>query len=316
MSNHLSLVVKQAGIFSQLQDSGRFNVAKQGLSQGGVCDERAAGWANFLLKNAPDSTLLEITFGQAEFFAECDCLLALTGADMQAFICHPSGQRIKQANNRTFILKQGESLKLGIATSGIRAYLAIKDGFQVCKQFDSNSTVMRNHLGGVDGEGGRLKNGDRLGIAKQGNVKHLSVMPTRFIPDYDQALTLGVIESYQAGLFSPKQKKQFYSREYIISPQSDRMGMRLTGTPLQGDFKGIISEGIALGSIQVPADGLPIILLQDRQTLGGYPKIGCVARCDLSLLAQQTVGKTVRFKVASLRDEQQRYQQRLAFFNQ
>lgn len=316
MSEQLSLQVKQAGVFSQLQDSGRFAVAKQGLSQGGVCDERAAGWANYLLKNTSDSSLIEITFGQAEFVAECDCLLALTGADMQALICHASGQKSKQANNRSFILKQGESLKLGIATSGIRAYLAIKGGFQVAKQFASNSTVMRNHLGGVDGQGGRLKSGDRLAVAKQDDVNHLSVMPTRFIPDYDLPLTLGVIESYQSEQFSLQQKKQFYSREYTISPQSDRMGMRLTGTALQGDFKGIISEGIALGSIQVPADGLPIILLQDRQTLGGYPKIGCVARCDLSLLAQQAVGKKIRFKVTSLTHEQRRYQQRLAFFNQ
>ncbi len=302
-------------MFSQLQDGGRYGVAKQGLSQGGCCDEIAAGWANYLLKNRSDSCLLEITFGQSEFFAECDCQLALTGADMQAVIRHSSGQKTVQRNNRSFIVKRGESLQLGFARSGMRAYLAVQGGFQIAQQYASNSTVARNAIGGLNGDGGQLQAGDRLAILPQRIEQHQFVMPSQYVPNYEQSVTIGVIESYQVDTFTAAQKKQFYSGEYCISAQSDRMGMRLTGEPLAGDLKGIISEGIALGSIQIAADGLPIILLQDRQTLGGYPKIGCVARSDLSLLAQQSVGKKVRFKPVSLDAAQLRYQQRLAFFN-
>ena len=315
MSNRIGLVVKQAGMFTQLQDTGRYGVAKQGLSQGGYCDELAAGWANYLLKNRADSCLLEITFGQCEFVAECDCQLALTGADMQAVISHLSGQKTVQLNNRSFIVKRGESLQLGFARCGMRAYLAVQGGFQAAKQYASNSTVARNAIGGLNGKGGQLQAGDRLAVLPQRIEQHQFIMPSQYLPNYEQPVTLGVIESYQADAFSVTQKKQFYSREYCISAQSDRMGMRLSGEPLMGELTGIISEGIALGSIQIAADGLPIILLQDRQTLGGYPKIGCVARCDLSLLAQQHVGKKIRFKPISLKDAQLRYQQRLAFFN-
>lgn len=316
MRSDPGLYVVNAGLFSQLQDCGRYGQAKQGLSQGGALDERAAGWANYLLQNSAEQSVIEISFGQAEFAAECDLQLALTGAQMNAFIVSPSGQKTAQSNNSSFTLKHGERLQLGFASSGVRAYLAVKGGFNIPKKYGSSSTVKRNFLGGLDGAGGNLQSGDRLAVFEQGNNFIARKMPSQFIPDYNKPLTLGVIESYQCEHFSSAQKALFYSSEYTIGAQSDRMGMRLAGQSIGGLSKGIISEGIALGSIQIPADGLPIILLQDRQTLGGYPKIGCVARCDLSLLAQKSVGHKIRFRPTCLADEQSRYLQRLRFFKQ
>ncbi len=316
MKSNPGLYVINAGLFSQLQDLGRYGQAKQGLSQGGVVDERAAGWANYLLKNSADKSLIEISFGQAEFAAECDLQLALTGAEMNAFILTKTGKKTAQSNNRSFILKKGQRLKLGFASSGVRAYLAVKGGFNIPPKYGSSSTVKRNFLGGVDGAGGNLKSADSLAVFEQVNNFIGTKMPGQFIADYNKPLTLGVIESYQCDHFSSAQKAKFYSSEYTIDAQSDRMGLRLTGQSIACLSRGIISEGIALGSIQIPADGLPIILLQDRQTLGGYPKIGCVARCDLSLLAQKSAGQKIRFKPACLADEQLRYLQRLRFFNQ
>ncbi|MCP4321793.1 MAG: biotin-dependent carboxyltransferase family protein [Psychromonas sp.] len=309
------LRVKNPGLFTLLQDQGRFGQAQQGLSQGGVCDELAAGWANYLLQNISNAALLEISFGQAEFEATTTLQLALTGAPMDAIIVKQSGRIIKQANNQSFVLFKGDCLKLSFATSGVRAYLAIKGGFVSKAILASVSSVKRNGIGGLKQDGTALKVGDYLPATERQTEFIKRQIPKQFIPDHNQPVTLSVIESYQHDRFSVNEKNRFYSSEYTVDKQSDRMGMRLQGEAISGSVTGIISEGIALGGIQIPADGNPIILLQDRQTLGGYPKIGCVSRCDLSQLAQQSVGKKVRFKRAELQTEQLRYLQRLRFFN-
>ncbi|MEI6897150.1 MAG: biotin-dependent carboxyltransferase family protein [Psychromonas sp.] len=315
MNRKSGLLVEKAGLFTQIQDTGRFNQALQGLSQGGLCDELAAGWANYLLGNGSNAPLLEISFGQAKFEALSDINLALTGAPMEAQIEHLSGIKVAQSNNRTFLLKSGQKLLLSYASSGVRAYLAVQGGFVITPILGSVSSVKRNALGGLKGDASGLKEGDILPVAKQ--ERHLIThrIPEKFIPDYHQSVTLGIIESYQCASFLAGEKNKFYHAQYQIDKNSDRMGMRLQGEPISGQLSGIISEGIALGSVQIPADGQPIILLQDRQTLGGYPKLGCIARCDLSLLAQQSVGKKITFKRTELKVERVRYLQRLRFFN-
>lgn len=315
MSNKSGLLVKKPGLFTQLHDRGRFNQAQQGVSQGGLCDELAASWANHLLGNDSDAVLLEINFGQAEFEAYSDIVLSLTGAPMNATIKRLSGRVINQLSNRSFVLKRGESLMLSYASSGVRAYLAVQGGFAVESVLGSVSTVKRNLIGGLHGEGRSLQAGDILPTLTQCTSALLTKIPNRFIPDYSQSITLSVIESYQNAQFSMDEKTKFYSSEYEINKHSDRMGMRLQGVAIKGNLQGVVSEGIALGSIQVPTDGQPIILLQDRQTLGGYPKLGCISRCDLSQLAQQGIGKKIRFKRADLATERLRYLQRLRFFN-
>jgi len=314
-SNKTGLIVRKAGLFTQLQDLGRFGQALQGLSQGGVCDELAAGWANYLLQNSANAPLLEISFGQAEFEATTTVQLALTGAPMGAKIVKSSGLSKKQGNNQSFVLFKGDCLTLSFATSGVRAYLAVEGGFIAQPILASVSCVKRNSIGGLKQDGSALKEGDFLPTFEQQTEFIKRQMPEAFIPDYNQAIKLAVIESYQSDTFSVCEKNRFYNSEYTIDKQTDRMGMRLQGQAITGSVTGIISEGIALGSIQIPADGQPIVLLQDRQTLGGYPKVGCVSRCDLSLLAQQSVGKKIRFKRADLQAEQLRYLQRLQFFN-
>lgn len=316
-----SLRVIKSGVFTLLQDPGRFNQAQQGLSQGGFSDELAASWANYLLGNRPHCSLLEICFGQAEFEATIDMHLALTGAPMNAKIKLLSGQLQAQNNNCSFILKQGQRLILSYANSGVRAYLAVQGGFSVNPILSSVSCVKRNAIGGLDGQGNQLKDNDILPLYKQiefnqHTSRQMRKIPKQFIPNYDLPITLSVIESYQCDSFSADEKQRFYSSEYRVDKQNDRMGMRLQGELIRSRLNSLVSEGIALGSIQIPADGQPIILLQDRQTLGGYPKIGCVARCDLSLLGQQSAGKHIYFKRGELQVEQHRYITRLTFFNQ
>lgn len=309
------LQVVSAGMLSLIQDLGRFGVAQHGLSVGGPADMHAHCWANKLLGNSSNSSVLEITMGNAAFTALEDMQLSLTGADTAATI---DGKPL--ATWRNFVLAKGQTLKLGYATSGFRAYLAVAGGFNTTKVFGSCATVVRNNLGGLkEHQGSPLQNGDVLPIAKQmshltrSNIKPQWV-PRYFIPKYSKEITLSVIESYQAEYFSRDAKCAFYSKPYQLTDKSDRMGIRLQGNSVQSGMSGIVSEGITYGAIQVPANGQPIILLNDRQTLGGYPKIGCVSKMSLMKLGQAKPGSLLHFYRGDIHLETMAYSQFMGFF--
>jgi len=297
------LKVVRPGILSLLQDSGRFGVAHQALCQGGPMDEHAYSWANRLLGNPMHSPAVEITVGQACFEAQTDITVAITGADLDARIDgHPSRPW------RSYRLHAGQQLQFLRPRRGLRAYLAVAGGFQAPRPFGSAACVPRDRLGGLDG--GPLKAGDLLVSPNGVSARPDRQTPPRFVPDYQAPLRLRVIPGYQYGRFSEAARTRLLESEYRISNQSDRMGCRLEGEALACEVDGVISEGIALGAVQVPADGQPIILLRDRQTLGGYPKLGCVCRRDLSALAQRPPGTPLRFDLIEL---QQASREWLAF---
>ncbi|MFV0573862.1 MAG: biotin-dependent carboxyltransferase family protein, partial [Vibrio sp.] len=271
-----ALEVISPGTLSLVQDLGRKGVGHLGLSTGGPADLHAFCWANYLLGNQANAAVIEITLGQASFRAQADVMLALTGADMPATI-----DGVAIGNWRSFLLNKGQTLKLGYAKKGLRAYLAIQHGIAAPKIYGSCATVVRDQLGGLDeSQGKALKKGDMISSTSTLD-SNLSAMfsakftPARFIPNYAQKIEIGVLETYQHELFSSKQKSAFYSNIYTVTDKLDRMGVRLQGNAINPDSKGIISEGIASGAIQFPPNGQPIILAADRQTLGGYPKIGC-----------------------------------------
>ncbi|MGF1794045.1 biotin-dependent carboxyltransferase family protein [Photobacterium profundum] len=306
------LEVVRAGTLTLLQDSGRLGVAQLGLSQGGALDMHAYCWANYLLGNDMSCSQLEMTLGQASFKSDLDIVCAITGADAAATI---DGIPVKPW--QTFCLRKGSLLAFNYPRKGLRTYLAVEGGFQCEPLMGSVSTIVRNKVGGIDG-GRALLVGDKLPMLKREfRVKYthkaLYVAP-RFIPDYEAPLTLRVIESYQHALFSEHDKAMFYSNTYQVSPQCDRMGCRLDGSSLNTVVGGIISEGIAYGAIQVPPNGLPIILFNDRQTLGGYPKMGCVARVDMAKLAQAAPGKEVQFLHGNIEELQQEWIQFSHYF--
>jgi biotin-dependent carboxylase-like uncharacterized protein len=311
-----ALEVVRAGMLMLLQDSGRLGVAQLGLSQGGALDMHAYCWANYLLGNDMSCSQLEMTLGQASFKSDHDIVCAITGADAAATI-----DDIPVKPWQTFCLRKGSLLAFNYPRKGLRTYLAVEGGFQCEPLMGSVSTVVRNKVGGIDG-GRALLVGDKLPMVlpsfkSESHVKYahktLYVAP-RFIPAYEAPLTLRVIESYQHALFSEHDKARFYSNSYRVSPQCDRMGCRLDGPNLNTAVDGIISEGIAYGAIQIPPNGLPIILFNDRQTLGGYPKLGCVARIDMAKLAQAVPGTEVRFLRGKIEELQQEWIQFSHFF--
>ncbi|KJY83925.1 allophanate hydrolase [Vibrio galatheae] len=291
-----------------IQDFGRFGLAHFGIAQGGPVDDYAYSWANHLLGNTVNCPTLEITLGQAEFLIHYPCQLAIAGGDLNAKL---DGKPLD--NWSTFHADIGQTLTFGLPSNGLRAYLAIKGGFLIPQQLGSVATVERDQLGGL-GKGLSLQTGDTLSF-EQHPVSHKPLQMTfRYKPDYDLPIELRVIEGYQVEDFSRDAVASLYSQEFEVSQLVNRMGYRLSGSRVQAPQKEYLSEGIALGSIQVTPRGEPIVLLNDRQTIGGYPKIGCVARIDLPRLAQAKPGQKVRFVRGDLLGLQDAWGQWARFF--
>lgn len=289
MSNTSTIKVIKPGQQTLLQDFGRFGLSHMGIAQGGPLDDYAYSWANHLLGNSTNCPALEITLGQAEFKIENDCELAIAGGNLNAKL---DGKPI--TNWSTFSARKGQSLTFGLPLNGLRSYLAVKEGFIAPQQLGSCATVVRDQLGGIK-SGSPLSAGDELQFSPHSVRKKPVQMSFRCKPDYDRVLELRVVEGYQIDDFSAEQLDKFYSQEFEVSQFIDRMGYRLCSGKVIPPEKQYLSEGIALGAIQVPPSGEPIVLFNDRQTIGGYAKLGCVARIDLPRLAQAKPGQKVRF---------------------
>jgi len=289
MNLRSTITVIKPGQQSLLQDFGRFGLAHFGITQGGPVDDYAYSWANHLLGNTINSPTIEITLGQAEFQVNHHCEMAIAGGDLNAKL-----DGVPLSNWSTFSARQGQVLSFGLPKNGLRSYLAIKGGFEISPELGSCATVTRDGLGGLN-QGSKLNVGDELSFSSHLVTKKPTQMTFRYKPDYDLTLELRVIEGYQVNHFSQEQLDNFYAKEFEVSQFIDRMGYRLCGNRIQPPQQEFLSEGIALGAIQIPPNGEPIILLNDRQTIGGYPKLGCVARIDLPRLAQAKPGQKVRF---------------------
>ncbi|WP_067863133.1 5-oxoprolinase subunit C family protein [Neptuniibacter marinus] len=284
--------VLQPGLLTLIQDAGRFGHHRIGLTTGGPLDAQAFKWANRLLGNALNSTLLEVSIGGLVLESEVDTHLVVTGAEMPLKI-----NGVEQDRWHAHHIHQGDRIELGFSTQGARAYLAVTNGFNVEHSFSSSSTVSREGIGGLNG--GKLQQGDYLRCEPdtQGQAFRLA---EHHRPSYTDNISLRVITGYQEQAFSDLDKRMFFSSEYEVTNRADRMGYRLSGPEIKASMDGILSEGICHGAIQIPADGQPIVLLNDRQTIGGYPKIGSMISLDTARLAQQLPGSTVSFEEISI----------------
>ncbi|MFK8041223.1 biotin-dependent carboxyltransferase family protein [Congregibacter sp.] len=286
-----SLEVLQPGLLSLLQDQGRFAQAAIGLTTGGPMDSLAASLANRLLQNAPNATLIEASFGGISLRATKNLQIAVTGATLPLSV-----NGAEKALWSVIDLAAGDELSLGYSTTGCRSYIAVRGGFAIPETFGSSSTVVREGIGGLNG--GRLAVGDTLPTNPSDAVQRLW-LPPEMRPKYHHRATVRVIPGYQHKYFPRLEQRRFFDSDYTVTDRSDRMGYRLEGPVINCDIEGILSEGIAPGAIQIPADGQPIVLLNDRQTIGGYPKIGCALSLDCAALAQLRPGDTVTFTAIS-----------------
>lgn len=287
----MSLRVRQPGMLSLLQDRGRFGQHHLGLTTGGPMDLEAFLLCQRLLGNSADCTLLECSFGGLEVEVDTDTLLCVTGADAPLLV---NGKPADLWT--THRVHKGDRVQLGHPQRGCRNYLGVVDGFQVTPQFGSTATVLREGIGGLRGE--KLAPDDVLPCRSDTRRPRLCVPPAER-PHYAGQLTVRVVPGYQQQHFDRLQQRRFYSATWSVSQRADRMGYRLEGPVIRCDIAGIVSEGICLGAIQVPADGQPIVLLNDRQTIGGYPKLGSAISIDASRMSQLSPGGTVHFAAIS-----------------
>ena len=304
-------LVEQPGMLSLIQDAGRFGAFNIGLTNGGPVDSLAFQWANRLCSNLLNATAIEISIGGLTLTAQVNTTLAVTGANMPLMI---NGE--KKSLWRSYHIKAGDVIALGFASQGVRCYLAVAGGFNIPQNFGSTATVCREGVGGL--HGGKLLAGDVLACApsnKNNSIKQNLLLADDLIPEYTDEVTLHTIPSYQQQHFSPHQQRLFFSSEYTVSKNFDRMGYRLNGQAIACDIKGILSEGICHGAVQIPADGQPIVLLNDRQTIGGYPKIGAVSSVDTAKLSQLSQGGKVRFDPISMEDAHNLFHLNLSRFN-
>lgn len=295
------LTIEASTALCQLQDAGRFGVRHLGVTQGGALDWVAMYWANWLLGNALDAPVVEVTLGGLGVVADQDCTLALAGADLDARL---DDQPVQPW--RSFRLAKGQRLSLRQPRHGARAYLAAPGGFQAEAVLGSCATVVREGLGGVDGRGSALGKGQVLRFAEGSPA--LREVPDPLRPAYLYKPTLDLVMGAQIGAFSGTSLFEAFNRDWTLDSRGDRMGIRLLGPQLVYQGGAMISEGIPLGAVQVPPDGQPIVLLNDRQTIGGYPRLGALTPLALAQLAQCLPGAGVRFR-AVLQDEAWREQQ-------
>lgn len=280
--------VIKAGIFTTIQDKGRFGFNLIGVTNSGVMDEYAYYIANSFLDNNLDTNCLEIAFSGLELKSLGDTMICVTGANISFSI---NDKQYKPW--QTFKIYTNDILKFSKNISGQRAYLIVKDGFLIEKEFGSNSTTLKEQLGGLAGIG--LKKGDFLPFETTSHtfVKRLK---SQYQPDYSSNLTLRVVLGYQENSFSTKEKEKFFSNKFLVTNEINRMAIKLKGVPIIPDIDGIISEGICFGAIQIPKDGNPIILLKERQTIGGYAKIGSVIGIDCFKLSQAKPNTKINFE--------------------
>ncbi len=288
----MSVKIINPGILSLLQDAGRFGQHQIGLTSGGPMDPQAFHWANRLCGNTPGATAIEVSVGGFKMQAQTSTRIAVTGGELPVTINGNTAERW-----RSYPIHNGDTIELGYSQKGCRAYLAVSGGFHIEPEFGSSATVVREGIGGI--EGSALKAGTIIDCDEDQNPQQWRV-PDSERPQYCRHVTLRVIPGYQDDTFDRIQQRLFFHNTFEVSDRCDRMGYRLTGPKIHSSIDGILSEGICLGAIQVPADGQPIVLMNDRQTIGGYPKIGSVLSLDLAKLAQLLPGDKVSFAAITI----------------
>ena len=303
------LEVLDGGIANSIQDLGRFGSRHMGIAVSGGLDPVLARCANALVGNAPDCACLEVrAVGPTLVVRHGRVRVALAG-DLAASVRRDNGGVHDLPAWTSLTLFPGDVIEIGYLAAGT-AYLALTGGIVVPPQLGSRSTYPRARIGGIDGE--LLTTGQLLPCVSELHHSHREYHGRPWCyPETPVRVMLGP----QTEHFTPASVARFLAEEFVVTPNMDRMGVRLEGTPLEHVSKAaadIVSDGVTPGTVQVPGNGQPIILLADCQTVGGYPKIATVISADLYRLAQWRAGQRVRFAAVDLAGARQALAEREA----
>ncbi len=294
--------VLDPGILTTIQDGGRFGFSQIGVPPSGALDPFSFRVANLLVNNQGNEACLETTLVGLKLKTLHECTIAITGGNLTPML---NGETLEMW--KSHLLIEGDIIAFKKVCSGCRAYLSIGGGFIVPEVMGSRSTYLSGKFGGLEGR--PLKKGDIL--YKNSSWLPLNQLGVRFpdewIPTFRKETFLRTILGPQEDHFTPKGLQTFFSSTYEVSTQSDRIGVRLNGPRIERKAdveESIISEGLLSGAIQVPGNGMPIIILNELVT-GGYTKIATIISTDLTKVAQLKPGDRVRFQPISIEEAHQ-----------
>ncbi|WP_426132933.1 biotin-dependent carboxyltransferase family protein [Pseudomonas sp. PWP3-1b2] len=296
----MTVKVIRPGLFSSFQDTGRTGFQHWGVPVNGAMDPDAHALANLLVGNPISTATLEMTVQGPQLCFQARALIALAGADLGASL---DGVALKPGHSA--VVKPGATLRFEKREYGARAYLAVSGGYLLDPVMNSCSTYSRGSFGGLHGRA--LKAGDVIPISSSfANPPRLNIPAGLLYAAPSQPVTVRVLQGREWADFSETARHDFLNEPYQMTAASDRMGYRLDGAALDlTEPTQLLSQSVAFGTVQVPAGGQPIVLMADRQTTGGYPRIAHVASVDLPRLAQLMPGDEVRFSLIDVRTAQQ-----------
>ena len=288
-----ALTVIRPGMLTTVQDLGRWGLQARGVPVAGPMDLYSHRLANLLAGNEAVAAALEVTLIGPELETDADVECAVAGA---AFVL-TAGDRPAPMHAR-FVLRAGQRLRFGARSQGARATLAVRGGLAVEPVFGSRATSLISRMGPFDG--GALRRGDVLTVATAAR-RPLPAAGGGAVPGPlavpRGGTMLRIMMGPQDHMFTRSAYDTLVGEQFVVTPDSNRMGYRLSGPPLQhAGAADILSDATPIGTLQVPASGQPILLMADRQTTGGYPKIATVISADLPLAGQLAPGDWVRFR--------------------
>ena len=293
MNNYFKVL--RPGINSTFQDLGRFGLQHLGIVASGCMDQLSFCISNKLVGNKLSEGALEFAYqGPLLEFVGKSALVAISGK-VNFNIVSKNGVIKQGSPNVSFLVLNGDKIDILSTINSVYGYLSISGGFKLKEIKGSVSTLVRAKIGPHNGE--KLKSEDKIFFNKSSSADKTKKIQFGF----DQDNTVRVMKGLQVDYFSKKSQEDFFSKEYKVTRLTDRMGMRLEGEKIENIVnKNIKSEGITKGSIQIPGDGQPIVLLSDHPTIGGYPKIANVISADYDKLVQKTPGTKIKFKLVNL----------------
>jgi len=310
----MGFVVKKPGILTTVQDRGRIGYLGSGFSPNGVMDHRAYITANILVENDIDACVLEFALAGPTLRFTTTTFIAITGGDFSPTI---NDEPVPMYS--TLEVKRGSILHFGACKQGAYGYLAIAGGsLRVPEVMGSRSTNLKCEIGGWKGR--TLAMGDYLPFITKNtyflpNLSSHAIDHDDFYGFDEDILTLRVVPGPQEKAFTEKGIETFYNETYETTTKCDRMGYRLDGAEIETESgSDIISDGIAFGAVQIPSHGRPIIMLADRQTTGGYAKIGTVASVDIPKLVQCQPARKIRFTSITVQEAQALYRQQAKYY--
>jgi biotin-dependent carboxylase-like uncharacterized protein len=286
-----ALKILEPGLAAALQDCGRPGYQRFGVPVSGALDTVSLGVANILAGNAPCAAAIEILGAGLALEVDAESVTFALAAMAAPLILQCGDTRASIPPLQSAIARRGDIVRIPPPRGGAAVYLAVEGGFDVPPALRSQSTYRRAALGGFRGR--TLAAGDRLPLCLQSSSR-----PPVFLDMEIRAPeVLRVMRGPNISYFTPAAFETLFSSAYTIAPASDRMGLRLAGPPLERAIAGELpSQGTIAGSLQVPSDGQPILLLADRQTTGGYPRIATIIGADIAAAGRLAAGMSVRFE--------------------